>query len=481
MSQKQSEKKVADTIIIGAGISGLSCAYELSRLCPEMKIRILERDTRAGGVIQTIKKDGLILECGPESFSTLKPEVLSLAGSLNIRQRVISTAENNRRSFVSLKGELHALPEGFMMIAPSNLWSFAKSKIFSMTGKLRMAMDMAIPANCTGDDESLSSFVRRRLGDEALTKLAEPMIGGIYGGDPDLLSASCTIPQLVQLERKYGSIIRGLMEGKKRESAAMKSAGPRYGVLASFDEGISVLSENILKALPESCLQLSKNVMHITKGRYGGRWNVVCSDNSSYEADFVVIATPAEHAGVILSEINPLASDKLNKIRRSPALIVNIVYKADQIKRNLNGFGFVVPRTEGTLISACSFSSIKFQGRSGTDRVLMRIFTGGTLKGSVMEHSDSELLSICHQELKKLLQIEGQPQMHVISRYEAAIPQYMVGHAALVEEIEKDLRLSPGIHLAGNSYCGVGLPDCVKSGMSVANSIIPHCRSALSS
>ncbi len=467
----QPEKRRVGTIIIGAGISGLSCAYELSRLCPDMKIRILERESRAGGVIKTLRKDGLLFECGPESFSTLKPEVMSLAASLNIRQRVISTAESNRRSFVSLNGELHALPDGFMMIAPSNLWSFAKSKIFSLQGKLRMAMDMAIPACTASEDESLSSFVRRRLGDEALTKLAEPMIGGIYGGDPDLLSASCTIPQLVQLEKKYGSIIRGLMEGKKKESAATKSAGPRYGVLASFDEGISVLSDNILKALPDSCLQLSKDVMHISSGRNGCRWNVLCADNSSYDADFIVLATPAEHAGVILSEINPLVSDKLYKIRRSPAIIINIVYNSEQIKRNLNGFGFVVPRVEGTVISACSFSSIKFEGRSGSDKVLMRIFTGGSLKSNVMEHTDSELLRICHEELQKLLQIEGQPVMHVISRYDAAIPQYMVGHAALVEQIEEDLRLSPGIYLAGNSYTGVGLPDCVKSGMSAAKVI----------
>ena len=471
MNQIQPGKRHASTIIIGAGISGLSCAYELSRLCPNMRIRILEKDSRAGGVIKTVKKDGLLLECGPESFSTLKPEVLSLAASLNIKQRVISTAESNRRSFVSLNGKLHALPDGFMMIAPSNLWSFAKSKIFSMQGKLRMAMDMAIPACSSSEDESLSSFVRRRLGDEALTKLAEPMIGGIYGGDPDLLSASSTIPQLVQLEKKYGSIIRGLMEGKKRESAVMKSAGPRYGVLASFDEGISVLSDNILKALPDSCLQLSKDVMHISAGRNGCRWSILCADNSSYEADFIVLATPAEHAGVILSEINPLASDKLYNIRRSPAIIVNIVYNSEQIKRNLNGFGFVVPRVEGTVISACSFSSVKFQGRSGSDQVLLRIFTGGSLKSNVMEYSDNDLLSICHQELQQLLQIEGQPLMHVISRYDAAIPQYTVGHSALVREIEREIRLSPGIYLAGNSYIGVGLPDCIKSGMSAAKAI----------
>ncbi len=471
MNPLQSEKKALSTIIIGGGISGLACAYELMSLCPEMNIRILEKSSRPGGVINTIKQDDLLLECGPESFSTLKPEVLSLAAKLQIKHRVISTAETNRRSFVSLSGKLHALPDGFMMIAPSDLWSFAKSNIFSISGKLRMAMDMILPANLTQDDESLSSFVKRRLGQEALTKLAEPMIGGIYGGDPEFLSASSTIPQLVQLEKKYGSIIRGLMQGKKRERAATASAGPRYGILASFDQGISLLVESILKELPENCVQTSKTVSHVMAAKNAYRWTVLCSDNSRYDADFVVFATPADQAGFMLSEINPSVSHKLTSIRRSPAMIVNLVYKRNQIKKQPKGFGFVVPRVEGTLISACSFSSNKFSGRSREDELVARIFTGGLLKADAMKLDDDALIELCHSELQKLLDIEGRPKMHVLSRYDNAIPQYTVGHSKLVAAIEKDLLLSPGIFLAGNSYVGVGLPDCIKSAQCAAQQI----------
>ncbi len=458
-------------VIIGAGISGLACAYELSRLCPRLQVKLIEKELRAGGVIQSLESDNLLIECGPESFSTLKPEVLELSSSLDICKNIIQTKPSNRRSFVSLGHKLRPLPEGLMMFAPTNMCSFVLTDIFTLSGKLRMSLDLVIPKSNTDTDESLANFVRRRLGGEALDRLAEPMIGGIYGGDPSLLSAKSTVPQLFEMERSHGSIIKGLMKARQKHPCSVNSAGPRYGSLASYDRGISFLVESILNKLPESCLITGKSVTHIMPGRNGSRWTVLCADNSSFDADYVVLGTPAEKSAALLTEINFLLASKLQRIQRSSAVIVNLLYDRSRVRHALDGFGFVVPREEGMLISACSLSSIKFDGRCADNTLLLRLFTGGVLKPEAMELSDTQLLRQCHLEVQSLLGVEDTPLRQFISRHDEAIPQYLVGHSILVEEINKALSSSPGIELIGNSYTGVGLPDCIRTAKTAAQRI----------
>lgn len=460
---------IKSVVIVGAGISGLSCAYELKQRCPQLRITILEKAELAGGVIKSLNIDETLIECGPESFSTLKPDVLELARQLKISHRVIQTRAENRRSFVSLEKQLHSLPEGFMMFAPANLWSFALTEIFSLGGKMRMAMDLLIPKSDGKKDESLAEFVTRRLGKEALQKLAEPMIGGIYGGDAEMLSARSTVPQLVELEKQHGSIIKGLMKARRKEKLA--SSGPRYGALSSFDGGISVLVKALLDELPAEALLKSKTVKHIIKGRNSSRWTVLCSDNSSYSSDYVVLATPAQQSALLLSEINPGLACKLERIPRSSAIIINLVYDRCQIKHPLNGFGFVVPRSENMLVSACSFSNIKFEGRADEKRVLLRLFTGGVLKSESMILSDSQLIQKAHTELQSILGIEGNPKLKLVTRHQDAIPQYLLGHSELVQQIDKERLLSPGIELVGNSFTGVGLPDCLRTARAAAERI----------
>jgi protoporphyrinogen/coproporphyrinogen III oxidase len=461
-------------VIVGAGISGLSCAYYLSQACPDLQIRILESSARAGGVIKSINQDDLLVECGPESFSTLKADVLDLSGRLNISEHIIQTNQANRRAFVCLDHKLHALPEGLLMFAPSNLWSFVLTDVFSLPGKLRMSLDLVLPRYQGDRDESLSQFVTRRLGDEALRTLAEPMVSGICGGDPEMLSAASTIPQIVEMERKYGSVIKGLFQARMKRQASMQAAGPRYGALSSFDNGISVLVENIIKQLPQGCLFSSKTATHIIRGRNQASWTVLCADNSAFDADCVVLATPAQKAAMLLTEINPSLALRLQKIPRSPAIIINLVYDRNRIRHALDGFGFVVPRKEGMLISACSFSSVKFDGRAAKDRVLLRLFTGGMLKTQAMEMTDDEILQKCHQELKEIIGVEQPPLAHFLVRHAEAIPQYLVGHSELLAKIRDDLGNSPGIELAGNSYSGVGLSDCIKTARLAAANICGH-------
>lgn len=470
MKELLSLNQAPSVLIVGAGISGLACAHRLRKLCPELQVRILDSADRPGGVISSLHLDGCLFECGPESFSTIKPEVLELSQDLGILEHVISTRAKNRQSFVSLKQRLQPLPEGFMYFAPSNLLALAGSEIFSLSGKLRMFCELFLPRNESLQDESLSDFVNRRLGREALEKLAEPMIGGIYGGDPASLSAQSTVPHLVSLEHSHGSIIRGLM-GSRQKSNAVGASGPRYAALASFDTGISLLVNSLVRNLPEGTLITNKRVTRIRNSQDSNGWLVFCADNSMYKADYLVLSTPAQVAGTLLNDVHSLLSMRLQQIPRSSAIILNLLYDRAAIKHPLNGFGFVVPKTEGRLISACSFSSIKFDCRADNDKVVVRIFTGGQLKAEAMSMTDAELIAHCHHELQSILQIEGRPLMHMVSRHPEAIPQYLLGHSQLLYDIQKDLLLTPGLELIGNSYNGVGLPDCIRSANSAAERI----------
>jgi protoporphyrinogen/coproporphyrinogen III oxidase len=466
------ENKPRTAIIIGAGISGLACAYYLTRSCPNLHVRILESKAEAGGVIKSIVQDDLLVECGPESFSTLKGDVLDLAARLNISQQIIQTNAAHRRVFVCLGHRLRRLPEGLLNFSPAGLWSLVSTDVFSAGGKLRMACDFILPRAGADHDESLSQFIRRRLGNEALRTLAEPLISGVYGGDPELLSAAATLPQLVELERRHGSIIRGLLAARRKDS--LKAAGPRYAAMSSFDGGITVLVENILRQLPADTVMVGKTATHIIRGGSAAGWTVLCADNSAFDADCLVLATPAQKAAMLLTEINPPLASCLQKIPRSPAILLNLVYERSKIRHALDGFGFVVPRQENMLISACSFSSVKFAGRAAPDRVLLRLFTGGLLKLPVMEMSDDELLKVCQQELEEVIGAGAPPLHHFISRYSEAIPQYLVGHSQLLVEIKKDLAGCPGIELAGNSYSGVGLSDCIKTARLAAASLCTY-------
>ncbi len=447
--------KVPSTVIIGGGISGLACAYELLKANPRMRVCIIEKNDRAGGVINTIKEHDALIESGPESFSTSKPELIELARELKIEDRIIACNEDFRRVLLLLRQSLHSLPE----LKPL---SFALTDVFSPAGKLRILLEFFLPASMQNEDESLHSFISRRLGNEVLDKIAEPLIGGIYGGDPELLSAKATVGQLLAIEKKYGSLLKGIHTMQKQSTAKPK-AGPRYDHLASFDGGIATLVGSLLAKLPENCFCGSRSAVHIRKGLNGEAYTIFCNDNSIFNADYIVLATPATASASLLSEVNPQAADKLRLIGRSPALILNFLYKKCQFKKPLTAFGFVAPKSEKLLISACSFSSMKFAGRAAADRVLLRVFTGGIQKEGAMLMSDHELIEKCEEELTRILGIQDKPEHTQIARHPEAIPQYQVGHCELVEKIWRDLEFSPGIVLAGNSFHGVGLPDCIKS------------------
>ena len=462
--------------IIGGGISGLAAANRVLELSATnqqpVQLTLIEASSRLGGTIQTEHRDRFLLERGPDSFISEKPEALSLARRLGIESELIQTNEQFRRSFIVRNGRLRPVPEGFQLLAPSRLWPFVTSDIFSLTGKLRMSADLFLPRRTTNgsDDESLASFVRRRFGREALERMAQPMVGGIYTADPELLSLRATLPRFLDMEQSDRSLILSMWR-KARVNKQAGVSGPRYSLFLSFDRGMQVLTDRI----SDFRSQISDTVQVQTKLNTKVRklklenpdattWHVQTENDELLETDAVCIAVPSYTAASLISEFAPQLSTNLRNIKFASTATINFAYRRRDVTHKLDGFGFVVPRIENRSLIACSFSSVKFAGRAPNDHVLLRAFVGGALQPEMLTLDDEDIVSRVENDLRALLGITGRPLFSDVARWENSMPQYAVGHLARVEEIETAVSQFSGLTLAGNAYRGAGIPDCIRSG-----------------
>ena len=452
-------------VIIGGGISGLAAAHRLLELgLDQHQITLLEASSRLGGIIQTEQRAGFVLERGPDSFISEKPEAVSLAKRLGIESRLIQTNEEFRRSFIVRNGRLRPVPDGFQLLAPSRIWPFISTDIFSVPGKLRMAVDLLLPRQNGKEDESLASFVRRRLGREALERMAQPMVGGIYTADPETLSLRATLPRFLDMEQRHRSLILAMM----RQGRAQKTgtSGARYSLFLSFDGGMEVLVSALTRAI--AGINLNTRVETISGDR--DRWLINTNSGSSIEADAVCLALPAYVAAKLLENVNPRLASQLNRITYASTATINFAYPRAAIQHPLNGFGFVVPFIEKRSLIACTFSSVKFSGRAPEDHVLLRAFAGGALQPEIFALDDLE--TRVEADLRELLGINQKPIFTETARWERSMPQYEVGHLDRVQAIEDAIRELPGLALAGNSYRGAGIPDCIRSGEAAAENLI---------
>jgi oxygen-dependent protoporphyrinogen oxidase len=448
-------------VIVGGGISGLAAAHRLIELCGDSaEITLLEASSRLGGTIQTEHRDGFLLERGPDSFISEKPEAVALAKRLGLESRLIQTNEQYRRSFIVRDGRLRAVPEGFQLLAPSRVWPFITTDIFSLPGKLRMAADLVLPRQNVNEDESLASFVRRRLGQEALERMAQPMVGGIYTADPETLSLRATLPRFLDMERDHRSVILAMMrQGQKRGTS-----GARYSLFLSFDEGMEVLVKALASTIPNVRLQTRIKDLAFESGT----WLIKSDSGLTTEADAVCLAVPAYIAAHLLENVNPRLAAQLNAIKYASTATINLAYKREAIRHSLNGFGFVVPFVEKRSLIACTFSSVKFDNRAPEGHVLLRAFAGGALQPEILDLKDLE--SRIETDLRDLLNITGTPLFTELTKWNRSMPQYEVGHLDRVEAIEKEL--VPNLVLAGNSYRGAGIPDCIRSGETAAENLV---------
>lgn len=486
-------------VIIGGGITGLAAAHRIlernleSSEKPELVL--IEGSGRLGGIVQTTERDGFLLERGPDSFISEKAAALELAKRLGLTSRLIQTNSEHRRSFIVSQGRLLPLPEGFHLLAPSRLWPFMKSNIFSWPGKARMALDLLLPRrtlNGNQDDESLANFVRRRLGSEALERMAQPMVGGIYTADPEYLSLRATMPRFLEMEQRHRSLIRALRKTVPGQSASVapEASGARYSLFLSFDRGMQVLTDTLAErvsqlashasedsgATPdfEGSIRLNTIVKSITRTQDGGRsptWKLQTTGDITLTADAVCLALPAYISANLLRNVDSQLASELDGISYASSATINLGYKREDISHPLNGFGFVVPFIEKRSIIACTFSSVKFAARAPAGHVLIRAFAGGALQPELLELSDDELLSRVRMDLRDLLGINQAPLFAKVSRWERSMPQYHLGHMERVKRIDERVAALPGLALAGNAYAGLGIPDCIRSGEAAADSL----------
>lgn len=447
-------------VIVGGGISGLAAAHRLVELgLDKTQITLLEASERLGGTIETQHRDGFLIERGPDSFISEKPEGISLAKRLGLESRLIQTNEQHRRSFIVRKGRLRPVPEGFQLLAPSRVWPFITTDIFSIPGKLRMAADLLLPRSNGKDDESLASFVRRRLGQEALERMAQPMVGGIYTADPETLSLRATLPRFLNMEKDHRSVILAML----RQGRNPGTSGARYSLFLSFDRGMEVLVNALSNVIPN--VRLNTRVQEVRKST--SAW-ALTTNEESFEADAVFLAVPAYTAAKLLENVNARLASQLNAIKYASTATINFAYPRTSITHPLNGFGFVVPFIEKRSLIACTFTNVKFPGRAPDDHVLLRAFAGGALQPEMFDDPESRV----EKDLSELLGIKGKPLFTQVAKWERSMPQYEVGHLDRVLAIENEVRQLQGLALAGNAYRGAGIPDCIRSGETAAENII---------
>ncbi len=464
--------------MVGGGITGLAAALRLRDIDPQAKITLLESSDRLGGVLQTVRQDGFLIERGADNFITNLPWAVELCRRLGLADDLLATNEQLRQAYVVRQGRLHRIPAGFLLMVPQRIWPLLLSGLLSPWGKLRVLGEYFIPPRRAGGDESLASFARRRLGREAFERLVQPLVGGIYTADPEQLSLAATLPRFLEMERKHGGLLRG--RGHARQPAETAegdagSSGARYSLFLAPREGLSSLVRACAEQLAPDSIRLASRATSLVRRTAGG-WRVGLSapgqPDESIECDAVILALPAPAAAKLVAGASPELATALGRIAYAGVAVVSTGYRRDQVGHPLEGFGFVVPTKERRSILAASFSSVKFAGRAPQEHVLIRSFLGGACQAELAELADQPLGELVRRELGELIGARGMPVVCDIARWPASMPQYHLGHIELVESIQRLAAGLPDLALAGNAYHGVGIAQCIHSGQAAAERVL---------
>jgi len=496
--------------IVGGGMAGLGAARVLEdarAADPSVDWHLYEDERRFGGKVHTVRREGFVVEGGPDSAIIEKPWPIKLARELGIGDQFAESNEDIRKSFVYTRGRLHELPEGIILMVPTRMVPFAMSSLMSWPGKARMGMDLLLPrggaATSGAADESLGDFVRRRLGREALARIAEPIVAGIHAGDPEQMSVRATFPMFLDMEQQHRSLIVAMLKRRKaRQKAAAardgaggtaaegttgtagaSTSGPR-SYFYSFKGGLQDLSDAVVASLPAERLHGGAAVKAMapcgagcgTSGAGSGAYALQLADGTRVVADAVVLATPAWASGELLRATAPRPAADLSSIEYVTTATVSVAFRRDQVEHDLKGFGFVVPRAEGRPVMATTWSSSKFQGRAPDGHVLLRSFLGRAGIEAAAQLDDEEMTKVVRAELRQIMGISAEPELVQIFRWPKGMPQYRVGHVALVEKIEAGVAGVPGVELAGGAYHGIGIGDCLREGAAAAERALEHVR-----
>ncbi len=444
---------VFDVVIIGGGIAGLAAAFELRGR--GLSVRVLERAARPGGVIITEQFDGWTIDSGPDSLLVQKPAAVTLCRELGIADRLVPTL-TPRTAFVLREGQLHAIAEGSFLGFPITLGALARSRLFSLAGKARMAGEVLTPRRNSDEDESIAAFVGRRFGREAVDYLADPLLAGIHAGDVDRLSIGALFPRLVDAERRSGSVIRALRALHVRPSP--------QGAFVSLPGGTGELAGTLARALAPGIVITDARVTGLSRSAT----YAIDSTAGPVRARSIVLAVPAYVTGSLLRPIDSALADLCEAVPYASTATVAFGYRRDQVSHPLRGTGFVVPRTEGLALLAGTWVSSKWPGRAPDGHVLLRGYLGGGRDPRRLESGDRELLEAAQKELAELLGISGAPLFTRLYRWTRQSPQYEVGHLQRVTDIERRLTALPGLFVTGSGFRAIGIPDCISDGRATA-------------
>jgi oxygen-dependent protoporphyrinogen oxidase len=454
-----------DVAVVGGGISGLAAAHALAKA--GRSFALLEGGERWGGVIRSEALDGFLLEGGPDSMLAQKPEALALCHELGLAPRLVPTNPHQRQVFVLHRRRLHPLPEGMLLAVPTRILPFLRSGLFSWPGKLRMGLDLVIPARRGEGDESIADFLRRRFGHEAVERLGEPLLAGIHAGDPERLSIGCTFPRFAELERRHGSLVRGMWRAPK--PPPRPAGAPPAAAFYSLQGGLRELVDALVARLPAESLSLGAQVETLERDPGAAPpFALRLAGGAVLRARSVVLAIPAHRASGLVAGLAPQAAAALATIRFAHTATVLLGYRRADVAHPLDGYGLVVPAAERLRSSAFSFFSTKFPGRAPAGHVLLRGFLGGMRDPEVLALDDDALIELVTREMAPVVGLRGAPLLARVFRWPAGTPQMEVGHMERLAAIESDLARLPGLLVTGAGLRGTGLPDCIADGTQAA-------------
>jgi oxygen-dependent protoporphyrinogen oxidase len=474
----------AHVAIIGGGISGLSALEHLTRAAPSLQVTLLEASPRLGGHIRTERQGEFLMEAGPDVILGAKPAAVELAKRVGLGDRLHGTNPKVRGSYILSGRRLLTMPDGLTGLVPSRFMPFATTPLVSPVGKLRVGLEYFLPPRRNAPDESIESFVTRRLGREMYERMVEPLLSGISAGDGSKLSMEAMFPQLRSYEREYGGLARGMLAMKKKQRAQKAAAAsaprqPAFGFL-SLPGGLEELVQGVVREVrrrePSGTrvrLRTGARVERVDRatGDAGG-YTIVLADGEQITADAVILATPAYQSAAFVRGVDEELAGALRGIEYASTVTISVAYPDAAVPRALDATGYVVPRVQGRPVLACTWVSSKFEGRSPAGHALFRLFLGGAGRGSFVERSDDELLQVVQGEMREIMGVSAEPELFRVNRYDRAMPQYHVGHLDRVARIRELAGRQSGLFVAGAAFGGVGIPDCVKSGVQTATDAV---------
>lgn len=460
----------ANIIIVGGGITGLTAAYYLQQQINEQNlpynVKLIEASDRLGGKIHTVKKDGFTIERGADSFLARKKPAVDFVEHLGMSDELVRN--DTGQSFVLVDKKLHKIPQGSFMGVPTRVGPFVFSSLISPLGKLRAGLDYVIPKGEPQEDQSLGGFFRRRFGNELVENLLEPLLSGIYSGDVDEMSLMATFPNFYEIEQKYGSLIKGL---KQTMPEKKRGTGRRPGQFFSFKNGFESLVDRLSEQLGKDVVDLNTAVDHIEKKEHG--YHLLLSNGKVYKADVVVMATPHRTLPKIFSQYDFFKV--LDEMPVTSVANVALAFDESAIKKDMDGTGFVVSRNSDFRITACTWTHRKWPLTTPEGKVLLRAYVGKPSDQEVVNFSDEEITDIVLRDLNKIMKISEQPQFTVVTRWKEMMPQYTVGHKKRIATVKRGVSEHlPGVFLAGSSYEGVGVPDCIRQSEQVVEDVFNY-------